>query len=157
MKSADYFFSNPANRMSDKCHRISLTEVITALIRQRLKILTALSVQVGFSEPLSFLQRLTEDLEYADCLDAAAALDDDSCLQLAYVTAFAVSSYASTTERIARPFNPLLGETFECNRTADLGWKSIAEKVRQSLHDVFRKRHYLSFSCITHRKINQSE
>jgi len=86
---------------------------------------------VGFSEPLSFLQRLTEDLEYADCLDAAAALDgDDSCLRLAYVLAFAVSGYASTTDRLARPFNPLLGETFDCDRTADLGWRSIAEKVR---------------------------
>jgi len=86
---------------------------------------------VGFSEPLSFLQRLTEDLEYSDCLDAAAALSaQDSCLRLAYVTAFAVSGYANTTERISRPFNPLLGETFECNRIADLGWKSIAEKVR---------------------------
>ena len=83
-----------------------------------------------FSEPLSFLQRITEDLEYADCLDAAAALtDDDSCLRLAYVSAFAMSSYANTIHRIARPFNPLLAETFECNRTSDLGWKSIAEKV----------------------------
>jgi len=87
-------------------------------------------VQVGFSEPLSFLQRLTEELEYADCLDAAAALDDDdSCLRLAYITAFSVSGYASTTDRLYRPFNPLLGETYECNRMADLGWKSIAEKV----------------------------
>jgi len=85
---------------------------------------------VTFSEPLSFLQRLTEDLEYADCLDAAAALsDNDSCLRLAYVSAFAVSGYANAIDRIARPFNPLLGETFECNRTSDLGWKSVAEKV----------------------------
>ena len=93
---------------------------------------------MGFSEPLSFLQRLTEDLEYADCLDAAAALGDaDSCLRLAYVTAFAVSGYANTTDRLARPFNPLLGETFDCNRMADLGWKSIAEKVRLRSHFQF--------------------
>ena len=88
-------------------------------------------MQVAFSEPLSFLQRLTEDFEYAECLDAAAALtDDDSCLRLAYICAFAVAGYSNTTERLSRPFNPLLGETFECNRTDDLGWKSIAEKVR---------------------------
>jgi len=93
---------------------------------------------VGFSEPLSFLQRLTEDLEYSDCLDAAAALgDDDSCLRLAYVTAFSVSGYANTTERLFRPFNPLLGETYECNRKADLGWRSIAEKVCQQGRSSF--------------------
>jgi len=100
------------------------------LINRFVCFILCFTVQVGFSEPLSFLQRLTEDLEYANCLDAAAALEgDDSCLRLAYVAAFAVSGYANTTERITRPFNPLLGETFECDRTADLGWKSIAEKV----------------------------
>jgi len=98
---------------------------------------------VGFSEPLSFLQRLTEDLEYADCLDAAAALDDeDSCLRLAYVTAFSVSSYASTTDRVTRPFNPLLGETYECHRTEDLGWKSVAEKVRRCILTPFLLRQF---------------
>ena len=40
-----------------------------------------------------------------------------------------MSAYANTADRIARPFNPLLGETYECDRTADLGWKSLAEKV----------------------------
>lgn len=29
-------------------------------------------LQVNFSEPLSFLQRLTEDFEYSDILDRAA-------------------------------------------------------------------------------------
>ena len=111
------------------CRAVSRGAVISRSVRRHGPVVACL--QVGFSEPLSFLQRLTEDLEYADCLDAAAALDgDDSCLRLAYVLAFAVSGYASTTDRLARPFNPLLGETFDCDRTADLGWRSIAEKVR---------------------------
>ncbi|CAF5122468.1 unnamed protein product, partial [Rotaria socialis] len=33
------------------------------------------------------------------------------------------------TTRVNKPFNPLLGETYECDRTEDLGWKSIAEQV----------------------------
>ena len=75
------------------------------------------------------LQRLTEEFEYADCLDrAAACLDDHE--QLAHVAAFTVSAYANTTLRTGKPFNPLLGETFECDRTEDLGWKSVAEQVR---------------------------
>jgi len=33
-----------------------------------------------------------------------------------YVTAFAVSATASNWERIGKPFNPLLGETYELYR-----------------------------------------
>lgn len=84
---------------------------------------------MNFSEPLSFLQRLTEDIEYSDILDRGA-LCADSCEQLAYVAAFTVSSYATTTTRTLKPFNPLLGETYECDRMDDLGWKSFAEQVR---------------------------
>ncbi|KAK2184490.1 hypothetical protein NP493_265g03057 [Ridgeia piscesae] len=54
----------------------------------------------------------------------------DSCEQLAYVAAFTVSSYSTTTNRSAKPFNPLLGETYECDRTEDLGWRSFTEQVQ---------------------------
>lgn len=84
---------------------------------------------MNFSEPLSFLQRLTEDFEYSECLDSAAECED-ACHQMAYVAAFTVSAYANTTERTGKPFNPLLGETYECDRTYDYGWRSIAEQVR---------------------------
>ncbi|EDV23583.1 uncharacterized protein TRIADDRAFT_27761 [Trichoplax adhaerens] len=92
------------------------------------KELTKIPLPVNFNEPLSFLQRLTEDLEYSEILDRAAACDDP-CEQLAYVAAFTVSSYANTTYRISKPFNPLLGETFEYDRRSDLGWRSLCEQV----------------------------
>lgn len=92
------------------------------------KELSKIPMPVNFSEPISFLQRLTEDFEYSDCLDRAAACSD-SCEQMAYVAAFTVSSYATTTTRTLKPFNPLLGETYEFDRTDDLGWKSFAEQV----------------------------
>ncbi len=85
-------------------------------------------IQVNFSEPLSMLQRLTEDFEYMECLDNAANCED-SCEQLAYVAAFTISSYAITTQRTGKPFNPLLGETYECDRMEDEGWRSFAEQV----------------------------
>jgi len=45
------------------------------------------------------------------------------------VAAFAISSYASTVTRCAhKPFNPLLGETYECVRE-DRGWRFISEQV----------------------------
>lgn len=92
------------------------------------KELSKIPMPVNFSEPLSFLQRLTEDFEYSDCLDKAAAADD-VYEQMAYVAAFTVSSYSTTTTRTLKPFNPLLGETFECDRMDDFGWRSIAEQV----------------------------
>lgn len=33
--------------------------------------------------------------------------------------------------RTGKPFNPLLGETFECDRMEDLGWRSISEQVNK--------------------------
>ncbi|VDD90234.1 unnamed protein product [Enterobius vermicularis] len=92
------------------------------------KELSKIPMPVNFNEPLSFLQRISEDLEYAHLLDVAAELKD-SCEQMCYIAAYAVSSYSTTGNRATKPFNPLLGETFECDRTDDLGWRSFAEQV----------------------------
>ncbi|XP_049879302.1 oxysterol-binding protein 1 isoform X2 [Pectinophora gossypiella] len=92
------------------------------------KELSKIPIPVNFSEPLSMLQRLTEEYEYSSVLDQAAKFSDPA-QQLAYVAAFTVSSYATTSCRTNKPFNPLLGETFECDRMTDLGWRSISEQV----------------------------
>ncbi|XP_040170387.1 oxysterol-binding protein 2 isoform X1 [Anopheles arabiensis] len=92
------------------------------------KDLSKIPMPVNFNEPLSMLQRLTEDFEYSEILDKAAQAKD-TCEQLAYVTAFTVSSYSTTSNRTGKPFNPLLGETYECDRTDDLGWRCINEQV----------------------------
>lgn len=92
------------------------------------KDLSKIAMPVNFSEPLSMLQRLTEDYEYAEILDNAA-MCRDPCEQLAYISAFTISSYSTTACRTGKPFNPLLGETYECDRTDDLGWRSISEQV----------------------------
>ncbi|XP_041971558.1 oxysterol-binding protein 1 isoform X2 [Aricia agestis] len=92
------------------------------------KELSKIPIPVNFSEPLSMLQRLTEDYEYSYILDQAAKCTDPA-QQLAYVAAFTVSSYATTANRTTKPFNPLLGETYECDRMADLGWRAISEQV----------------------------
>ncbi|XP_060806652.1 oxysterol-binding protein 1 isoform X2 [Amyelois transitella] len=92
------------------------------------KELSKIPIPVNFSEPLSMLQRLVEDYEYSSILDRAAQFSDPA-QQLAYVAAFTVSSYATTSCRTNKPFNPLLGETYECDRMADLGWRAISEQV----------------------------
>jgi len=92
------------------------------------KDLSKIPVPVNFSEPISFLQRLCEDFEYSEILDRASMCSDDF-EQMALVAAFTVSSYSSTAIRAGKPFNPLLGETFEFDRREDLGWRCIAEQV----------------------------
>ncbi|OQV25318.1 Oxysterol-binding protein 1 [Hypsibius exemplaris] len=90
--------------------------------------LSKIPMPVNFSEPLSMLQRLTEDFEYSDILDRAAAIEDNF-EQMSYVAAFTVSSYATTAVRTNKPFNPMLGETYECDRREDFGWRAVAEQV----------------------------
>lgn len=83
------------------------------------------------------LQRLTEEFEYSECLDQAARCEL-SAEQMVYVAAFTISSYSTTTNRTSKPFNPLLGETYECDRTDDLGWRALAEQVRyKEVIDLF--------------------
>lgn len=92
------------------------------------KELSRIPMPVNFNEPLSMLQRLTEDLEYHDLLDRASKCES-SLEQLCYVAAFTVSSYSTTVYRTGKPFNPLLGETFELDRRDEEGFRSICEQV----------------------------
>uniref|UniRef100_A0A667WM57 Oxysterol-binding protein n=1 Tax=Myripristis murdjan TaxID=586833 RepID=A0A667WM57_9TELE len=92
------------------------------------KELSKIPMPVNFNEPLSMLQRLSEDLEYYELLDKAAKCQS-SLEQLCYVAAFTVSSYSTTVHRTGKPFNPLLGETFELDRLRECGYRSLCEQV----------------------------
>jgi len=71
---------------------------------------------------------MCEELEYSELLDKASE-QSDVYERMVYVAAFAVSSYGSSYYRAgSKPFNPLLGETYECIRD-DKGFKFIAEQV----------------------------
>lgn len=95
------------------------------------KDLSTITVPVSANEPVSLLQRLSEQLEYSSLLDKAAQIELDSTERLLYITAFAISSLSNSRVKeraIRKPFNPMLGETFELVRE-DLGFRFIAEKV----------------------------
>ncbi|XP_058642379.1 oxysterol-binding protein 1 isoform X7 [Onychostoma macrolepis] len=92
------------------------------------KELSKIPMPVNFNEPLSMLQRLSEDLEYYELLDRGAKCQS-SLEQMCYVAAFTVSSYSTTVHRTGKPFNPLLGETFELDRVQESGYRSICEQV----------------------------
>lgn len=92
------------------------------------KDLSKVSMPVTINEPLNMLQRLCEELEYSDLLDKAAATEDHFD-RMVCIAAFAVSGYSSSYHRAGhKPFNPLLGETYECIRE-DKGFRFIAEQV----------------------------
>ena len=96
---------------STKMPAISLWNILKNAIRQQ--DLTRMPIPINFSEPLSMLQRMCEDLEYFELLETANSLKDDPARRLVYIAAFAITSYSGTDKRISKPFNPLLGETFE--------------------------------------------
>ncbi|KAG7251210.1 hypothetical protein CRUP_034863, partial [Coryphaenoides rupestris] len=98
-------------------------------------------VPVNFNEPISMLQRLSEDLEYHELLDKAA-MCQSSLEQLCYVAAFSVSSYSTTVHRTGKPFNPLLGETYELDRARESGYRSLCEQV--SHHPPAAAHHVIS-------------
>lgn len=108
----------------DNRPKVGLWGILKSMIG---KDMTRMTLPVSFNECTSLLQRLAEDIEYSNLLDTAAGYDD-STLRMAYVAAFAVSEYASTINRIAKPFNPLLGETFEYCRP-DKHYRLICEQV----------------------------
>uniref|UniRef100_A0A8D3AY42 Oxysterol-binding protein n=1 Tax=Scophthalmus maximus TaxID=52904 RepID=A0A8D3AY42_SCOMX len=92
------------------------------------KDLSKVSMPVELNEPLNTLQRMCEELEYSELLDKAAETEDPF-ERMALVAAFAVSGYSSTYFRAgSKPFNPLLGETYECIRE-DKGFCFLSEQV----------------------------
>ncbi|KAI9886019.1 MAG: pre-mRNA-splicing factor rse1 [Watsoniomyces obsoletus] len=109
---------------ADDRPKISLWGVLKSMIG---KDMTRMTLPVSFNEPTSLLQRVAEDMEYTDLLDFAASRPD-SHERMVYVAGFAASEYASTIGRVAKPFNPLLGETFEYARP-DKGYRFFVEQV----------------------------
>uniref|UniRef100_A0A667WQ33 Oxysterol-binding protein n=1 Tax=Myripristis murdjan TaxID=586833 RepID=A0A667WQ33_9TELE len=92
------------------------------------KDLSKVAMPVQLNEPLNTLQRLCEEVEYSELLDTANQTHDPY-QRMVYVATFAVSAYASSYHRAgSKPFNPVLGETYECDR-ADKGFRFIAEQV----------------------------
>jgi hypothetical protein len=85
------------------------------------------AIPVEFFEPLSNLQRFSECLEYSEVLDQAVQCPS-SMDRLLHVAVFAIANYAHTAFRFHKPFNALLGETFEFV-DSKRGVRAIVEQV----------------------------
>ncbi|KAK6138643.1 hypothetical protein DH2020_027629 [Rehmannia glutinosa] len=101
------------------------------------KDLTRVCLPVYFNEPISSLQKCFEDLEYSHLLDQAYehGKAGNSLMRILYVAAFAVSGYASSEGRHCKPFNPLLGETYEAD-FPEKGIRFFSEKVTTSIYNL---------------------
>lgn len=108
--------------LRDPNQRINIWKVIRESIGLEL---SRIAVPVYFNEPLSFLQRFSEDLSYNSIILNACSVED-SALRLGLISCFIISTYASSDLRSMKPFNPLLGETFELQRD---GFRLISEQV----------------------------
>ncbi|KAJ1979067.1 hypothetical protein H4R35_001651 [Dimargaris xerosporica] len=91
------------------------------------KDLSRISMPVFLNEPTSMLQRMAEDMEYSDLLDMASR-HRHSSERILFIAAWAMGNYSSTMGRVAKPFNPLLGETFEYVRP-DKQYRYVSEQV----------------------------
>ncbi|KAI5805800.1 Oxysterol-binding protein-domain-containing protein [Geopyxis carbonaria] len=95
------------------------------------KDLSTIAMPVSANEPISLLQRSAEQLEYSELLDLAVDAPIENGERLLYIAAFAISSFSNSRVKersIRKPFNPMLGETFELIRE-DKGFRFLAEKV----------------------------
>ncbi|KAJ8335051.1 hypothetical protein SKAU_G00406900 [Synaphobranchus kaupii] len=102
--------------------------LMTILYNNIGKDLSRVSMPAALNEPICLLQRLCEELEYSELLEIANRTDDPYH-RMVYVAAFSISGYAWAQYRSRyKPFNPVLGETFECIRE-DLGFRYVSEQV----------------------------
>jgi oxysterol-binding protein 1 len=72
-------------------------------------------VPVYFNEPISMLQKVSEIMEYESLL-VKASDEEESLKRLLYVAVYGVVQYKCSDKRLCKPFNPILGETFELKR-----------------------------------------
>ncbi|OBT63831.1 hypothetical protein VE03_06628 [Pseudogymnoascus sp. 23342-1-I1] len=126
--------SKPKRRTTVKPATMLPPSLISILRKNVGKDLSGISMPVSSNEPLSALQRVAEGLEYAQLLDAAAKSPSPQHRHL-LVAAFSISYFSSSRAReraIRKPFNPMLGETFELVRADSEtpgNFRFVAEKV----------------------------
>lgn len=101
-------------------YKVSVFRLLKDLIG---KDLTKVSMPVYLNEPISVVQKLVECCEYTSILDMAAK-EPNPTRRLALVSCYNISRFCFYKDRKLKPFNSLLGETYEMI-TKD--WKFVSE------------------------------
>ena len=71
------------------------------------------TIPIVWNEPTSLLQRMAENMKYSNILLDKACELKNPIDRMKYVAGFLVSSTSVHHNRLSKPFNPLLGETYE--------------------------------------------
>ena len=85
------------------------------------------AVPVFLNEPLSMLEKLCENFQYASVLNSAA-VDPNPYMRLAYCACFCIGGFTMNPYRAKKYFNPLLFETYEYIDNK-LNYRFFAEQV----------------------------
>lgn len=120
-----------ARRTTVPATKVAPPSLIAFLRKNVGKDLSTIAMPVSANEPTSLVQRIAEQMEYSELIDSAVNAPAGDGSRILYIMAFAISSFsnARVKERAVRkPFNPMLGETFELVRE-DKGFRFLAEKV----------------------------
>ena len=92
------------------------------------KDLTKVTLPVTMNEPTSALQKFPEVFIYPEPLKQMVQPDIDPVSRLEYIGAHYAISQCSHAYRFYKPFNPLLGETYEL-RNDEKGFVFVSEQV----------------------------
>ncbi|CCE63203.1 hypothetical protein TPHA_0E01090 [Tetrapisispora phaffii CBS 4417] len=120
INSEDNLYPLPLKKKINRRNDISISSTsppsLLSFLRKNVgKDLSSVAMPISANEPHSILQTLAESFEYADILSNISTTDS-TFQPLSIVSAFAVSAlsiYRDKTRVLRKPFNPLLGETFE--------------------------------------------
>lgn len=114
VKSNHTFRKGLPGSMSNR-NSVSIWSILKQCVDKELYRFT---IPIVWNEPLSLLQRMAENMRYAnELLDRAADLTSPVD-RMKCVAGFLISCTSIHTARLSKPFNPLLGETYEytCSR-----------------------------------------
>jgi len=77
------------------------------------KDISKISLPVFINEPLTALQKGAEMMCFCDEMFQKAIVETDPCKRMVNMATYNAATYFLIKGRTAKPFNPLLGETFE--------------------------------------------
>lgn len=124
--------TSPPKRRNTVAMAVADPPNLLTLIRKNVgKDLSTIAMPVTANEPITILQRFTEMFESTSLIDTGLTFPKGSAERIMYIATFGAVFSASNRvkDRSGRkPFNPLLGETFELVRK-EQGMRLIAEKV----------------------------
>eukprot|EP01119_Soliformovum_irregulare_P014379 TRINITY_DN3932_c0_g1_i1.p1 TRINITY_DN3932_c0_g1~~TRINITY_DN3932_c0_g1_i1.p1 ORF type:complete len:458 (-),score=95.25 TRINITY_DN3932_c0_g1_i1:113-1486(-) len=115
-----------SNAEFDKARGDSLWKVLSGKMGTDIMDVVGLSLPIWLFEPTSALQRMAEMLTFGEILNESAKFANPLD-RMAYVGVFLATGYAGT-ERYGKPFNPILGETFEF-LDERVGYRFFSEQI----------------------------